>query len=287
MNAKDIMFAINDIEDDILVEKKRFFRFKGKKLLAAAIAAAMIFSVTAIAAGKIKTSFEKEVMTRSSGISTTYYGFDSEYEFTVAKIQFKIEPQKINESAYSETQKAFNENKNFKWDVLENKLYSAEEVEDFFGIDLCLSKEIREGIRAMGERQKEYNVGTAVRVDICESKNDPSKPVGMVITFSVDHDFRGNYTYLAVYISLSDEYRNIEKEWYSYEKEGEWTEKNYKTKTEKNVCLIYNNPKEDFDGSAIAVWEENGIGYFLSNRYTRDVADTAKENLMQYIENLE
>ena len=286
MNAKDIMFAINDIEDDILLEEKKVFCFKGKKIIAAAVAAAMIFSVTAIAAGKISTSFEKELWTRSSGISTTYYGYDSEYEFDVAKIQNKIEPKKIKESAYLEIKKAFEENGNFKWDVLENKFYSAEEVEDYFGIDFCLSKKIREGIRAMGERQKEYNVGTAVRVDICESKNDPSKPVGMVITFSVDHDFRGNYTYLAVYISLSDEYRDIEKEWYSYEKEGEWTEKYYKTKTEKEAFLIYNNPQKGFNGSAIAAWEEDGIGYFLYNHYTRDLAASEKGKILPYTENI-
>ena len=94
MNGKDLMNAINDIDDELLAEidkKPRNLKGSWKVLIAAALI--MAFSVTAYAIGSISTSYKTRVVD-TEGLYKLYYGNEEEAEFYEMKVEYQLEPQK-------------------------------------------------------------------------------------------------------------------------------------------------------------------------------------------------
>ena len=102
MNEKDLLNAMNDIDDDLFeIDEKRRKPLKGcwKMLIAAALI--LVFSVTAYAVGNISTSYKTRVVD-AEGLWKFYYGDIDEAEFHEMTVDFKLEPQKVNEEFYSD-----------------------------------------------------------------------------------------------------------------------------------------------------------------------------------------
>ena len=75
MNEKDLMNAMNEIDDDLLVfEGKKRKPIKGSWKMLIATALVMVFSVTAYAIGTITTSYKTKVVSLIL-ISQTHFNY--------------------------------------------------------------------------------------------------------------------------------------------------------------------------------------------------------------------
>lgn len=322
MNEKDLMKALNEIDDDLLVfEEKRRKPLKGSwKMLIAAVLI-MVFSVTAYAIGNITTSYKTNTID-TSGLYTLYYGNIEEAEFYEMNVEYQLEPQKVSEEFYSDLVYALNydyeiikqtyiEHRGEEFAISEGEKlwtslefacdtydernsYSVEELEDYLGIEFCISEEIRNGINAIANLRKEGKTSMSPHSITCTGKKVSEAeggfvPLSTTISFVVDYDNKGNFIYGSVFISLSEEKNTITTIWNSYEKEGKWKEKIIKTDSGKEIYFIHNNPEEGFRSSARAYWTEDGIGYsvYTAMAFDWERKDEAVKYLKPFIENIE
>lgn len=322
MNEKDLMNALNEIDDDLLVlEEKRKKHLKGswKAIIAAALI--MAFSVTAYAVGNITTSYRTKVVD-IDGLSKYYYGDVEEAEFHEMTVEYQLEPQKISREFYSDCVAALNfeyesiqnyskehENMefilpegeklwahlNFYFDETDRKNnYSVDELEEYMGIEFCLGDEIREGINYLAEKRKAKKTSLwPCNVTVTGKKVSEAEggfvPLCATISFIVDYDGKGNFVYAYTYISFSEEKATATSVWNSYEKEGKWKEKIIKTDSGKEIYFIHNSPEEGFRSSAKAFWTENGIGYeaYAAMAYDWEHKDEAVKYLKPFVKNIE
>ena len=323
MNEKDLMNAITDIDDDLLV-----FEEKGRKHLKeswkALIAAVLImaFSITAYAVGNISTS-QKTKIYDADDVWRLYYNTEGkdEVEFYEMSVEYKLEPQKVSEEFYADAIAALNfdyeciqqtyaaQGKEYilsegeeLWasmafydDCINHKnFYTVEELEEYIGLELCLSDKLREGINEIANRRKAgitslYHCNIVVIGKKTSEAEGNFIPLYAEINFTADRDDKGNQINVAVLVSLSEEKTTEKIVWNSYEKEGKWTEKIIKTDSGREIYFIHNNPKKDYCSKARACWTEDGIGY---ETYTIMALDwefrhEGVKYLMPYIENLE
>lgn len=294
MNEKDILNAINDIDDDLLsLDERKTKKLSGSWKVLIAAALIMVFSVTAYAVGNITTSYNTKVID-GEGLYTLYYGDVEEAEFYEMTVEYKLEPQKVSEEFYSDcvaalhynyktiqqTYRDYNNEEyvlpegeelwaslNFYFDVNdERNNYTVDELEEYMGLDFCLGDEIREGINYLAERRKAKKTSlwpcsiTLTGKKVSEAEGG-FVPTGATISFIVDYDNKGNFVYAYTYISLSEEKTTATSVWNSYEKEGKWKEKIMKTDSGKEIYFIHNNPQKGFRSNARAYWTQDGIGY--------------------------
>lgn len=311
MNEKDIMNALGGIDDELLAEidkKPRNLKGSWKVLIAAALI--MAFSVTAYAIGSISTSYKTRVVD-TEGLYKLYYGNEEEAEFYEMKVEYQLEPQKVNKDFYNEIahcleswyitdEDDYNENEPFwaSMDYIFSKegkeigVYTVEELEDYIGIDFNLSEEMRAGINRIAKLKKEGKTSmNPCSVTVTGKKASGSGkfvPLSFTVTFLADYDGKGNFVYGAAFVSLSDEKKTCTTVWNSFEKEGEWTEEIVKTDSGKMIYFIHNNPEEGFRSSARACWSEDGIGYSAYTGMAMDWKDKDKaaEHLLPFVENI-
>ncbi len=323
MNEKDLMNAMNGIDDDLLVfEEKRRKHLKGSwKMLIAAVLI-MVFSVTAYAVGNITTS-QKTKIYDEDDIWRLYYNTEGrdEVEFYEMSVDYKIEPQKVSEEFYSDTIAALNfdykciqqtyeaqgeeyilpegeelwASMGFYYDNGDPKnVYTVEELEEYIGLDLCLSNELREGVNEIANRRKAGETSlshcniTVIGKKISEAEGN-FIPLYAEIHFTADRDNKGNQVNAVVFISLSEEKTTAKTVWNSFEKEGRWTERIIKNDSGKEVYFIHNNPKKDYHSKARACWTERGIGYeaYTAMAYDWEFKHEGVKYIMPFIENLE
>lgn len=322
MNEKDLMNAMNDIDESLFdFEEKKRKPLKGSWKMLIAAALIMAFSVTAYAIGNITTSYKTKVVD-VEGLSKYYYGDIEEAEFHEMTVGYQLEPQKVSKEFYDDCVAALNyeyetiqytykehENKefllpegeeiwaslNFYFDETDEKNnYSADELEEYMGIEFCLGDEIREGINYLAERRKAKKTSlwpcsiTVTGKKVSEAEGG-FVPLCATISFIVDYDNKGNFVYAYTYICLSEEKTTATSVWNSYEKEGKWEEKIIKTDSGKEIYFIHNNPEEGFRSSAKAFWTEDGIGYeaYSAMAYDWEHKDEAVKYLKPFIENIE
>ena len=321
MNEKDLMKALNEIDDDLLVfEEKRRKPLKGSWKMLIAAALIMVFSVTAYAIGNITTSYRTKVID-AEGLSKFYYGDIDEAEFHEMTVDFKLEPQKVSEEFYSDCVAAlkhycidiqqntaadgkeyiihegeeFWASLNYYFDETNEKNnYSVDELEEYIGLDFCLGDEIRDGINYLAERRKAKKTSLwPCNITVTGKKASEAEggfiPLCATISFIVDYDDKGNFVYAYTYICLSEEKTTAKSVWNSYEKEGKWKEKIIKTDSGKEIYFIHNNPEEGFRSSARAYWTEDGIGYeaYSAMAFDWERKDEAVKYLKPFIENIE
>ena len=321
MNEKDLMNAINDIDDDLLAfEEKGRKPLKGswKALIAAVLV--MAFSVTAYAVGNITTSYNTKVID-AEGLWKLYYGDIDEAEFYEMTVEYQLESQKVSKEFYSDCVAALNyeyesvqnfyndyENKEFilqegeeLWASLdfyfgetdEKNNYSVDELEEYMGIEFCLGDEIKDGINYLVERRKAKKTSLLpYSITLTGKKMSEAEggfiPLCAKINFIADYDNKGNFVYAYIYICLSEEKTTATSVWNSYEKEGKWTEKIIKTDSGKEIYFIHNNPEEGFRSTAKAFWTEDGIGYeaYTAMAFDWEHKDEAVEYLKPFIKNI-
>lgn len=321
MNEKDIMLAINDLDEELLNLEEKPKRLKGgwKVLIAAALV--MVFSVTAYAIGNITTSYNTKVVD-TNGLWKLYYGDSEEAEFYEMNVEYKLEPRKVSEEFYNDLVESLSysyeniqqtyestgesyvleEGEELFWASLDFYLasdgdfisYTVEELEEYCGIEFCISDEMRKGINETAEK---YKAGRT-RIQPCSITTTGKKvseeeggfvPLCFTVTFYVDYDGKGNSVHGAAFVCLSEEKTTATTVWYSYEKEGKWEEKIMKTDSGREIYFIHNNPEEGFRSNARACWTEDGIGYSAYTEMAVDweYKDQAAKHLMPFIENLE
>ena len=254
MNEKDIFKAMTEIDDELLVfedKKRRSIKGSLKVLIAAVLI--MAFSVTAYAIGNITTSYKTKVID-INGLSKLYYGDVEEAEFYEMTVEYKLEPQKISEEFYSDCVAALNyeyesirnyygeeyilqegeelwASLNFYFDETDEKNnYSVEELEEYIGLNFCLSDEMKDGINYLAERRKAKKTSLwPCSITVTGKKASEAEggfiPLCANISFIVDYDSKGNFVYAYTYICLSEEKTTAKSVWSSYEKEGRWNEK--------------------------------------------------------------
>ncbi len=323
MNEKDLFKAMNDIDDDLLVlEEKRRKPLKGswKALIAAALI--MAFSVTAYAVGNITTS-QKTKIYDADDVWRLYYNTEGkdEVEFYEMSVEYQLEPQKVSKEFYADVLSDLNFNYEciqqtyategkeyilsegeelwtsvgFYYDSRYPKnAYTVEELEEYIGIDLCLSNELREGVN---EIVKRYNEGRTAylpcNITVIGKKTSEAEggfvPLSAEIYFTANYDDKGNSVHTVVYVSFSEEKATAASVWNSYEKEGKWSEKITETDSGREVYFIHNNPKKGYRSTARACWTEDGIGYeaYTAMAFDWEFKHEGVKYLMPYIENLE
>ncbi len=321
MNEKDIMNALNDIDESLFdFEEKKRKPLKGswKALIAAALV--MAFSVTAYAIGTITTSYKTKVVD-GEGLWKLYYGDIEEAEFHEMTVEYQLEPQKVSKEFYNDCVAALNyeyetirctckehENKefvlpegeklwaslNFYFDETDEKNnYSVDELEEYMGVEFCLGDEIRDGINYLAEKRKAKKTSLwPCSISMTGKKVSEAEggfvPLSATISFIVDYDGKGNFVYAYTYISLSEEKTTATSVWNSFEKEGKWKEKIIKTDSGKDIYFINNNPEKGFRSSAKAFWTEDGIGYevYAAMAYDWEHKAEAVKYLKPFIENI-
>ena len=322
MNEKDIMNAINDIDESLFdFEEKKRKSFKGswKMLIAAAII--MAFSVTAYAIGNITTS-QKTKIYDADDIWRLYYDTEGrdEVEFYEMSVEYQLEPQKVSEEFYADAVAALNfdykciqqtyasqgeeyilsegeelwASMGFYYDNGAPKnIYTVEELEEYIGLDLCLSDELRNGIDEIANRRKAGKTSLMhCNITVIGKKTRETEgnfiPLYAEIYFTADHDDKGNSVLTTVFISLSEEKTTAKTVWNSFEKEGRWTEKIMKTDSGREIYFIHNNPKKDYHSKARACWTESGIAYcaYTNMAYDWEHKDEAVKYLKPFIENI-
>ena len=322
MNEKDLMNAMNEIDDDLLdfAPKKRKNLRGGWKVLIAAVLV-MAFSVTAYAIGNITTSYSTRTID-ANGLWKLYYGDIDEAEFYDMTVEYQLEPRNVSEKFYSDMVYALNydyelvqktyaeyhgeeyvlkEGEEF-WSSLpfswhfddERSSYTVEELEEYLGIELCMSDELRDGINEIANRRKEGKTSLFPHSITCTGKKVSEEEGGFVplcatISFVVDYDGKGNFIYANVFICLSEEKTVATDVWSSYEKEGKWTEKILKTDSGREIYFIHNNPEKGFCSKARACWTENGIGYsaYVGMAYDWEFKHEGAKYLIPFVENIE
>lgn len=321
MNEKDIMFAIGDLDEKLLdlEEKPKKLRGSWKVLIAAALI--MVFSVTAYAIGNITTSYKTNVYD-AEHLWSIYYGTKGEATFYEMTVEYKLEPRKVSEEFYNDLVYALKYNyeaiqqstvadgyekytleegetfwasMSFSWDPDdERNSYTVEELEEYVGLELCLSDEMREGINKIAALRKEgktnmYPCGITMTGKRVSEAEGGFVPLCFTISFDVDYDGKGNFVYGAAFISLSEEKTTATDVWNSFEKEGKWEEEIMKTDSGREIYFIHNDPEEGFRSAARACWTENGIGYvaYTGMAFDWEYKDQAAKHLLPFVENLE
>ena len=323
MNEKDLMNAMNEIDDDLLVfEEKRRKHLKGSwKVLIAAVLV-MVFSVTAYAVGNITISQKTKVYDEDD-VWRLYYNTEGkdEVEYYEMNIEYQLEPQKISDEFYADAVAALNfdyeciqrtyasfgeeyvlseggelwASMGFYFDSSEQKnFYSVEELEEYIGFELCLSDEIRNGINEIAKRRKAGKTSIYhCNITLIGKKTSEAEggfvPLSAEINFTADRDDKGNQINVVAFISLSEEKTTEKTVWNSFEKEGKWTEKILKTDSGKEIYFIHNNPKKNYRSKARACWTENGIGYcaYTDMAFDWEFKNEGVKYLMPFIENIE
>lgn len=323
MNEKDLMNALNEIDDDLLVfEEKRRKPLKGSwKVLIAAVLI-MVFSVTAYAVGNITTS-QKTKIYDADDIWRLCYDTEGrdEVEFYEMGVEYQLEPQKISDEFYADAVASLNydyecirqtyatlgeeyvlsegeelwASMSFFYDSSESKkIYSVEELEEYIGFELCLSDEIRNGINEIAKRRKAgktslYHCNITLIGEKTSEAEGGFVPLSAEINFTADRDDKGNQVNVVVFISLSEERTTEKIAWNSFEKEGRWTERIMKTDSGREIYFIHNNPKKNYRSKARACWTENGIGYcaYTDMAFDWEFRNEGVKYLMPFIENIE
>lgn len=324
MNEKDLLNAMSDIDENLLAldeRKPKKLRGSWKVLIAAALI--MIFSVTAYAVGNISIS-QKTKVYDAEDVWRLYYnteGKDS-VEFYEISIDYKLEPQKVSKEFYNDAVYALNDHYNFicstaeadgreaynmaegeeLWASMafsydfddERNSYTVEEIEEYIGLDFCLSDELINGINYFANLRKAGKTSLwPIHINVTGKKVSEAEggfvPLGATITFVAGYDNKGNFIHSAVFICLSEEKTTTTTVWNSFEKEGKWKEKIIKTDSGREIYLVHNTPEKGYRSSARACWIEDGIGY---EAYTMMALDweykhEGVEYLMPFIENIE
>ncbi len=324
MNEKDLLNAMNDIDEDLLAldeRKPKKLRGSWKVLIAAALI--MAFSVTAYAVGNITTS-QKTKIYDADDVWRLYYNTEGkdEVEFYEMSVDYKLEPQKVSDEFYADAVYALN----YSYDVIrrtyeeggrenytleegeelwasmefsydardERNSYTVEELEEYIGLDFCLGDELINGINYFTNLRKAGKTSLwPISITVTGKKASEAEggfvPLCATITFIAGYDNKGNFIQSAVFICLSEEKTTATSVWMSFEKEGKWSEKIMKTDSGKEIYFIHNNPKKGYRSSARACWTEDGIGY---EAYTVMALDWEYKHegvkyLMPFIENIE
>ncbi len=323
MNEKDLMNAMNDIDESLFdFKEKRRKPLKGSWKMLIAAALIMAFSVTAYAIGTITTS-QKTKIYDADDIWRLCYDTEGreEVEFYEMSVEYQLEPQKVSEKFYADAVATLNFNyecmqqtyetqgeeyvlsegeelwasMGFYYDNGDPKnVYTVEELEEYIGLDLCLSNELREGINEIANRRKAGETSlmycniTVIGKKTSEVENN-FIPLYAEINFTADRDDKGNQINVVVFISLSEEKTTAKTVWNSYEKEGKWTERMMKTDSGREIYFIHNNPKNDYRSKARACWTEKGIGYeaYTAMAYDWEFKHEGVKYIMPFIENLE
>ena len=322
MNEKDLMNSISDIDDKFLMEiERKPMKLMGSwKVLIAAVLI-MVFSVTVYAVGNITISQETKVYNKDD-VWRLYYNTEGkdEVEFYEMSIEYKLEPQEVSEEFYADAVAALNfhyeciqrtyasfgeeyvlsegeelwAHLNFYFDETDEKNnYNVDELEEYMGLDFCLSDEMRDGINHFAALRKENKTSLwPLSITVTGKKVSEAEggfvPLCATISFIADYDNKGNFIYVNAFICLSEEKTTATSVWNSYEKEGKWSEKILKTDSGREIYFIHNNPKKNYLSKARACWTENGIGYqaYAEMAFDWEHKDEGAKYLMPFIENI-
>lgn len=313
MNSMELMNSLTDLDDDILLEaesvpvKSRRRHTIRRAVMIAAAAALLCVGVFAAVDGFSLHITDVEWNMEEHHLSEEYYGTDSEnLNFHYIEVAYELEPVAIRDAAgrilKNYTTDALSARShvadNVRYHCGDNLMDSVEGYEEFLGVELALTDQIREAAAEYIPKQ-EFDSITVSSVPMAQAKSEYAQigtvsPSGIMLCFFLtEDDYDEAYNYVNVdnvtvyiYMALDEDYaKECSKDTLaSYEKEGALSQ-------EKLLCgdievtILYNQPEEGFDGAAHAFYVVDGIYYKVSVWDALGDGDP-KAELLSYLEGL-
>ena len=249
MNEWDILQALSQLDDDLILMPKPAKKSKVSQIrkIALIAAAMLLLAGMALAVGLGVRVQHGEELIELEGISLNGDAKGGQSYYT-AKIEYDICPMQVKNQDL--LQQALLEAKNVGSIDLKNadgsrlRFATISEAEAFFGINLMQSAELNELVR-----------GVYVSV---------SAPSELVLYVSLKREQIDTQAVsecgITIYIALSAEAEHT-KCIYSHEKEGKFKESGMLTEQKDSILLLENSPIDGYAQTGYAAWCDNGIAY--------------------------
>lgn len=301
MKEMDLLRAMTDLDDELLDRESgaKFRRFPVMKFVALAAALALMTVCVFAATGGVQYWFGSRTMNvMEDGLDYGYYGDGGDIQFDTVTYSRPFAPVTLDEAVYEKLEQVlldeweycmseaeagrfdYSEGDDFYYytnstrfederKVKAQMFDSVDEVEEYLGIDLDLSPEIKEAAAA----NQQWNNSNPITIGIWSGgtyadarqeleETGTIKPAYVVIFFRLNEQRAGEEISCAFGIPLTQEFIADHGQITipSFEKEGEvWGET--VEVDGRTVTLFGNNPEEGYNGFCYAVFGVDGIEY--------------------------
>ena len=328
MTGEEFLEVINNIDESFIAEaapKKQRHPGAWRRVIAVAAVITMLATLLTVSAAGESMNFRiifgkdnRPVTKDESGVNNFGNEEDS-LNFITIDIDYQLQPVTLKESTYRlltavATSRWKKHLEDEKYDRLQPngepkmsfctdffpELSSLEEVEEYLGIHLAVTSEIRNAAaeympKQVSEMVFRLCIGSASRAEKMFNETGEVTPVGIEIRFYMSEAPMRNELghYLTdqlcgdIFIPLDEEYADYRTPYSMvyYEGLGEMVVEEH-TFGEQKLTLIYNKPKSGWYGQAEAVYSKDGIGYSIS-AYDAEGAEDHADKLLSFLEKLE